>query len=354
MIYNYFSKVSNSFPPEFLHKVFLTSLKMGLFKKKKKFENLEFNLFDSKFINPIGLAAGFDKNAEAIKGEFDLGFGFVELGTVTPMKQLGNPKPRVFKIPEYQAVIQRLGFNNEGLEAFLNNLKYYREKNKSNIIGANIGKNKNSTNLYSDYQMLFENISPFVNYITINISSPNTKGLRDLQKKGNIEKLIEKIILSNKNNLPTFIKVSPDISDKDLENICNICLKEKMISGLVISNTTVTRSSLHTKQIRNSWKINEDGGLSGPPLKTITNLVIKKVYRITRGKILIIGVGGVSDGYDAFEKISLGCNLVQIYTSLIYHGPDVVIKILTELSDLVKKNGFSNISEVVGKNLKNA
>mgnify|MGYP001187168309 FL=1 len=353
MIFNFLSNNSSFLSPEFLHKIFINSLKLNFFKNIKRFGNLEFNLLKKNFYNPLGLAAGFDKNAEAIEGEFNLGFGFVELGTVTPMPQKGNPKPRVFKIPEYEAVIQRLGFNNDGLERFLDNIKKYRINNKNNIIGANIGKNKNTSNINNDYKILFESISPFVDYITINISSPNTEGLRDLQKKGNIENLLETITKCNKKNLPTFIKISPDIDDNNLKNICKICIKEDSISGLVISNTTISRESLHSKQIRNSWKILEKGGLSGPPIKNLSNIIIEKVFKLTQGKILIIGVGGISTGKDAYEKISLGCNLVQIYTSLIYRGPAVVSNILSELSLLIKKDGYSNITQLVGKKVKN-
>ncbi len=350
MKYELISYFGSILPPEFLHKMFITSLKLNFFKKIKKFENLKFKLLGKEFDNPLGLAAGFDKNAEVIGGSLNLGFGFVELGTVTPMPQNGNLKPRVFKIPEYDAVIQRLGFNNCGIEIFLRNLKEYKKKNNSGIIGVNIGKNKGSKDLFSDYELLFELVQPYVDYITINVSSPNTPGLRDLQKKGTIEKLLKRLMkLTTK--LPIFIKISPDILLEDLDNICKIALKEKFLSGLILTNTTTSRDSLFSKQIKNSWKINEDGGLSGPPLRNLTNSIIRRVYRLTNGKIIIIGVGGISSGRDAFEKISLGCNLIQLYTSLIYKGPNVVLEILGELSNLIKINGYKNITELVGKKI---
>ena len=264
---------------------------------------------------------------------FDLGFGFLELGTVTPMPQKGNDKPRVFKIPEYEAVIQRLGFNNKGIEDFIRNLKNF-DKKKNQILGINIGKNKNSEDDFSDYEFLYSTVEGYADYITINISSPNTPGLRDLQKKENITKLIS--ILPPKTKA-TFIKISPDVNDKELNDLCNLALESDKVDGLILTNTTITRQNLHSKPIKNSWKIDEAGGLSGPPLRNLSNQIIHKVYKKTKGKIVLIGVGGVSSGKDVFEKISLGCNLVQLYTSLIYQGPNVIFDILNELSYLLKK-----------------
>ena len=348
MNYKLISKLSKPLSPEVLHKLFLFSLKLRVFKKKTKFSNLQTEVFGKYFENPIGLAAGFDKNAEAISGLFDLGFGFLELGTVTPMPQKGNDKPRVFKIPEYEAVIQRLGFNNKGIEDFIRNLKNF-DKKKNQILGINIGKNKNSEDDFSDYEFLYSIVEGYADYITINISSPNTPGLRDLQKKENITKLIS--ILPPKTKA-TFIKISPDVNDKELNDLCNIALESDKVDGLILTNTTITRQNLHSKPVKNSWKIDEVGGLSGPPLRNLSNQIIHKVYKKTKGKIVLIGVGGVSSGKDAFEKISLGCNLVQLYTSLIYQGPNLIFDILTELSYLLKKNNLKNVYQLVGTNLK--
>ena len=342
------SKISKPLSPEILHKLFLFSLKLRIFKKKKKFLNLQTEVFGKSFENPIGLAAGFDKNAEVISGLFDLGFGFLELGTVTPMPQLGNDKPRVFKIPEFEAVIQRLGFNNKGIEEFLRNLKNF-DKKKNHILGINIGKNKNSEDNFSDYEFLYKVVKAHADYITVNISSPNTPGLRDLQKKENITKLISRIPSRKKT---TFIKISPDVNDKVLYDLCDIALESDKIDGLILTNTTISRKNLNSKPIKDSWKIDEAGGLSGPPLRNLSNQIINKVYKKTKGKIIIIGVGGVSSGKDVFEKISLGCNLVQLYTSLIYQGPNLIFNILSELSFLLKKNNLKNIDSLVGTNLK--
>ena len=278
---------------------------------------------------------------------FDLSFGFVELGTVTPMPQRGNEKPRVFKIPEYEAVIQRLGFNNNGIEDFLRNLKNF-EKKENRPVGINIGKNKNSKDNFSDYNFLYDIVEPHADYITINISSPNTPGLRDLQKKENVIKLLSTLPPKK----PTLIKISPDMSEKEINDLCEVALESNVVDGLILTNTTISRDMLYSKPIKNSWKIDESGGLSGPPLKNLSNQVIKKVYKKTKGKIILIGVGGVSSGRDAFEKISLGCNLIQLYTSLIYNGPNVVSNILSELSHLLKKNSIKNVSELTGTNIK--
>ena len=305
---------------------------------------------DKTIDNPLGIAAGFDKNAEVIESCFNMGFGFIEVGTVTPMPQLGNPKPRVFKIPEHQAIIQRLGFNNLGVENLINNLKKADFSGRG-LIGVNIGRNKNSPDLINDYLNLYQIVEPYSDYITINISSPNTPNLRELENKEQIKRLISKLSkIKRKKN--TFIKLSPEISDDNLEYIYNISMKEEFLSGLILTNTTVTREMLYKKPVKDSWKIHEEGGLSGPPLKDLTNSVIKKAYDICQGKIKIIGVGGISSGKDAFEKISLGANVLQLYTSLVYKGPDIVNEILEDLSNKIKEKGLKSINNLVGKNIR--
>ena len=346
--YRSFSKLISFFPPELLHNFFLQALKLNFFQKKKKYENLYTKVLGKEFDNPIGLAAGFDKNAEVINGSFNLSFGFVEVGTVTPMPQKGNPKPRVFKIPEFEAIIQRLGFNNAGIEVFLNNLKKIK-KNEREILGVNIGKNKNSKDPVSDYKFLYNLVQPYADYVTINISSPNTPGLRDLQKKDKLEKILT--TLSKLKKKKTFIKLSPDLSDKELEDICKLSINSKIVDGLILTNTTISRKNLQSKPVRDFWKISEEGGLSGPPLKELSNKIIKKTYKLTKGKIILIGVGGISNGRDAFEKISCGCSLLQLYTSLVYKGPNVVVNILSELSGLLKKKGIRKVEDLVGKNI---
>ncbi len=346
--YTSLSKLTSVFPPEFLHRLFLQALKLKFFKKKKIFENLNTNVLGKKFDNPIGLAAGFDKNAEAICGSFNLSFGFVEVGTVTPMPQKGNPKQRVFKIPEFEAIIQRLGFNNDGVEVFLNNLRKIK-KNEREILGINIGNNKNSKDPVSDFKFLYNLVQPYADYVTINISSPNTPGLRDLQKKDKLEKILS--TLSKLKKKHTFIKLSPDLTDKELKDICKLSLNSKIVDGLILTNTTISREKLESKPVKDFWKISEEGGLSGPPLKELSNTIIRKTFKLTKGKIILIGVGGVSNGRDAFEKISCGCSLLQLYTSLVFKGPNVVVNILSELSGLLKEKGIKKVEDLVGKNI---
>ena len=348
MNFKSFSKFVDFLPPEFLHSLFIGFLKTQFYKKIDNFENLKIKVFGNEFKNPLGLAAGFDKNAEVIQGALNLGFGFLELGTVTPMPQYGNQKPRVFKIPEIEAVIQRLGFNNRGVEEFLDKLKK-AQKIKS-ILGVNIGKNKSSKDFISDYHLLYQKLEAYSDYITINISSPNTPGLRDIQEKGNIEKLVSSLSTIKKKK-PTFLKLSPDLSKKNLENICKLVLKNKFLNGLILTNTTIQRDELYKKPVKNSWKLGEEGGVSGTPLREKANKIIRSAYELTEGKITIIGVGGISTGRDAFEKISMGASLLQLYTSLIYRGPNVVMSILSDLSCSLKRKGIKNITDLVGKNI---
>jgi len=349
MIYNIISKLTTPLPPELLHKLLINFLKLGIIKKKKRFNNLQTKLLNKTINNPLGIAAGFDKNAEAVEGCFELGFGFIEVGTVTPMPQFGNPRPRIFKIPEYNAIIQRLGFNNLGVENLIDNLKKIDVSSKG-LIGINIGRNKNSPDLISDYLNLYEIVKNYADYITINISSPNTPNLRDLENKNQIGKLINKLSKLKK-KINTFIKLSPEISDENLEYICNVSMNEEFISGIILTNTTISREMLYKKPMNDSWKIKEIGGLSGPPLKNLTNSIIKKAYEICKGKIQIIGVGGISNGKDAFEKISIGANALQLYTSLVYKGPNVVNDILEDLSNKIREKGLENVNDLVGKNI---
>ena len=351
-MYKYLSLLSNLIYPELSHSLFLNFLKLGLIKKKFENENLNIKLWNKNFSNPLGLAAGFDKNAAVVSETINLGFGFVEVGTVTLNKQIGNAKPRVFKIPEHEAVIQRLGFNNMGVDEFSKNINISRKKSSNSIIGINIGKNKETIDYEHDYLNLLNKCKKLADYIVVNVSSPNTPGLRDIQKKDKLLSLLKILSKANQNGLPILVKISPDISNNSLEDICEIAINENLIDGLVLTNTTISRDSLKTKQISNSWKISEDGGLSGPPLFKLSNEVLEKAYKITRGKIPLIGVGGISSGKDAFEKISLGASLIQIYTCLIYKGPHVVYQILEELSLLLKQNGFKNINDAIGHKIK--
>jgi len=339
-------------PPETAHEITIKLLKSNFtFQKNKieKFKSLKQTIFGIDFFNPIGLAAGFDKNAEVIKPMLSYGFGFIEVGTVTPKPQKGNPKPRVFRLLEDEAVINHLGFNNKGSEKILTNLKsFYNSKNDNGVVGINIGKNKSTHNDIDDYLYCIEKLGSFGNYITINISSPNTPGLRDLQLRGRIETLIKKIQtkqfeIEYLNNKPIFIKISPDLDDEQLRDIALMALANN-VNGLIISNSTIKRP----KTLISSLK-NEVGGLSGKPIFIDSTIILKKMYSLTNGQIPLIGVGGITSGHECYEKIKAGATLVQLYTALVYHGPKIINNIIKELNGLILTDGFKNISEVIGK-----
>ncbi len=351
-MYNLSLKILKVLPPEFAHTTTINLLKFFSI-KYNSFDDpiLSQHLFGLDFTNPIGLAAGFDKNAEVIKPMFALGFGFLEIGTVTPIAQKGNHKPRVYRINHEKAVINHLGFNNKGLKKIKKNLSKFRSNFFDNkIVGVNIGKNKNTFNANNDYLFGLEHLGNLASYIVINISSPNTEGLRDLQQRDNIEKLIKDINkkksqIENINKKPILIKISPDLNDDQLRDIALISLANN-VDGLILTNTTISRPVN-----LNTYYKNLKGGLSGPPLYSLSNLVIKKMYNLTNGQIPIIGVGGISNGSDCYEKIKAGASLVQIYTALIYSGPSIVSKIKNDLVDLIKTDGYKTISEVIGKSV---
>ena len=319
-------KLLHKLPAETAHDLAIFSLANGLSPKFDKADDprLAREVFGLKFPNPIGMAAGFDKNARAIDGLLGLGFGFVEVGTVTPRPQIGNPKPRLFRLTEDNAIINRLGFNNDGIDKFLEN---FRKHKKDGIIGINIGANKDSKDMVQDYMVLIEQASELADYITINVSSPNTPGLRDLQKKEAMLGLlarIKKIHDAQKRRPPLVVKIAPDLEDDEITAIAEVAL-ELGIDGLIATNTTIARPELH------SANKTETGGLSGKPLTKRSTEVIHKLKHATHGKLPIIAVGGIFTADDVKEKLNAGASLVQIYTSLIYEGPGLVNKIKKEL-----------------------
>ena len=332
--------------PEMAHDLAIKSLKYNFLPEDLfKVENesiLESKIFNTKIKNPIGLAAGFDKSAEVYNSLFKFGFGFIEVGTVTPKKQFGNPKPRVFRLENDRALINRLGFNNDGLEKVSKRLQ---RNSPTDFLGINIGPNKDSENRIDDYLKCIKQIYNFANYITINISSPNTPGLRDFHDKNTLQDLLKKIFeftKKNKIHKPLVLKVSPDIADSEIGNIIDL-IKIFKISGIIISNT----SDKNREYLSGKHK-DETGGLSGEPLNKISNDLIKKFYKEIKGEIAIIGVGGVNSGSTAYEKLKSGANLLQLYTGMIYEGPGIVKKIKTELIDILKKEKIKNVSEIVG------
>mgnify|MGYP001289513960 CR=1 FL=1 len=333
-------------PPELAHNLAIRLF--ANFKKKIKKDNsiLNTEVCNLKFSNPIGLAAGFDKNGEAYEGLVSLGFGFVEIGTVTLKPQSGNKKPRIFRLIKDKAIINRLGFNNIGAKKVLQNVEKYYKANKSGLLGINLGKNMDSYEPIKDYESLFNIFYKNADYITLNISSPNTPDLRDLQKKYNLEKLLKTILNYKKNNsinTPVFLKIDPDMSEVELHDIADIVLRYS-ISGVIISNTSTYRSN---KLI--SKKSYEKGGLSGIPIKERSNKVLRKFYIFTKGKIPLIGVGGISNGKDAYERILNGASLIQLYTSLVYQGPSIINNIKEELIYLLKKDNYKSVRHAVGK-----
>ena len=346
MIYSIFKPYIFSLDPEVAHDLAIKSLKFNVLPKSifnvEEEELLETKLFNEKLPNPIGLAAGFDKSAEVYNSLFKLGYGFVEVGTVTPKRQLGNPKPRIFRLEKDHALINRLGFNNHGSEIIS---KRIAENLPIGFLGINIGPNKDTMNKEEDYYLCLSKLSSFAGYLTINISSPNTEGLRDFHDQEALEKLllgINKIKKDKKISKPLVLKLSPDINFNEISRIIELIMKYK-IQGIIISNTTDSyRDSLIDTQK------DEKGGLSGKPLRDISTNLIKKFFKETKGRIEIIGVGGVDSGQSAFEKICAGANAVQLYTGMVYKGPGVVKNMKKDLISILKKENLKNISEAVG------
>ena len=330
--------------PELAHNLAIKALKYNYIPNNKIPANslIETEIFGKKLSNPIGLAAGFDKDAEVYNSFYKLGFGFVEVGTITPLKQYGNPKPRVFRLEEDEALINRLGFNNSGANRVSSRIK---SNPPNGLFGINIGPNKDTKNRVEDYLIGLRKFYNLADYLTVNISSPNTENLRSFHNSNELSELLseienEKKIL--KSNIPIIVKISPDIDDNDVEKISELLLKYN-ISSVIISNSTDS----NRENLKNINKL-EKGGLSGKPLEVKSNLLINKFFKILRSKIKIIGVGGVDSGKSAYEKIINGANLVQLYTGMVYQGPNIASKITKELIEITKNHSVKNISELVG------
>jgi dihydroorotate dehydrogenase len=334
--------------PEVAHDLAIKSLKFNLIPKSffqiDEEKILETELFKKKLKNPIGLAAGFDKSAEVYNSLFKLGFGFVEVGTITPRYQAGNPKPRIFRLEKDKAMINRLGFNNDGMEVVSERIA---ENPPRDFLGVNVGPNKDTKDKISDFIKCFVKLNKLANYITINISSPNTEGLRDFHEEKLLSDLLSKLNKLKKNKkiqCPIVLKISPDIEEKEILNINELISKFK-IDGIILTNTTN-----QYRENLSDIKKNETGGLSGLPLKEISLKLIKNFYKTNKGKIPIIGVGGIDSGLSAFEKITAGATAVQLYTGMVYQGPGVVKDIKKELIEILKKEKIKNIQEAVGIN----
>ncbi len=333
--------------PETAHSLAIKSLKFNfvpnILHEDKSNPLFQAKLFNKELENPIGMAAGFDKNAEVYNSLFKLGFSFVEVGTVTPLKQYGNPKPRVFRLVEDEALINRLGFNNLGSKNILSRI---RNNNPMGLLGINIGPNKETKDQTNDYIKCFKTFHEVADYITINISSPNTKDLRSFHNQDKLNELLQ-ILEKEKKNLnsktPIAVKISPDIKDQDIKLISEVLLNNN-IQAVIVSNTSdATREKL--KNIQSYQK----GGLSGKPIELKSTKLIKKFYKILNGRIKIIGVGGVDSGEGAYEKFTAGADYVQLYTGMVFRGPNIVNLIKKELKELLLKDGVKNYTEIIGK-----
>ena len=342
-----FSKIRSlifKLDPEIAHDLAIKALKFNLVSQNKIKNNklIQTEIFGKTIPNPISIAAGFDKDAEVYNPLFKLGFGFVEVGTVTPIYQYGNHKPRIFRLEEDMALINRLGFNNSGSEKIRSRIMSNSPKG---LFGINIGPNKDTNNRLEDYLICLRKFYNLADYLTINISSPNTENLRSFHNRDELNELLsliekEKKILKTK--VPIIVKISPDIKDENINMISDSLIKHD-VKAIIISNTT-------DKNRENLLNINklEKGGLSGKPLEKRSNELINKFYKILKNKIKIIGVGGVDSGQSAYQKIINGASLVQLYTGMIYQGPNIASKISEELINILDKERVKNISDIVG------
>jgi dihydroorotate dehydrogenase len=326
---------------EHAHDLALRGLRLGLAGRDATPDDpsLAITLLGRRFANPIGLAAGFDKNALAVAGLARLGFGFVETGTVTPRPQAGNPRPRLFRLERDRAVINRMGFNNAGLDAYVSNLA--ANAKRSVPLGANVGINKEGADPDRDYPALIAAVAPHVDYAVINVSSPNTPGLRDLQTEQRLRAIL-RAVTAVADRPPVLVKIAPDLADEAVAAIVETCVAEG-VQGLIVGNTTISRPP----GLRSPCA-SEVGGLSGAPLFTLSTRVLARAYQFAKGRLVLIGVGGVSSGGDALAKIRAGASLVQIYTAFAYDGPALIRRIKHELAASLREAGFTHIQDAIG------
>lgn len=327
------------------HRLAIRALSCGLVPAAPAFDDavLRQSLWGLDFANPLGSAAGFDKNAEAVAATLALGFGFAEVGTVTPRPQPGNPKPRLFRLVEDEAVINRMGFNNQGLEAVLGRLKAGRP---AGIVAVNLGRNKDSTDAVADYVEGVRRAAPLASFLVINVSSPNTPGLRSLQRRQDLADLLGAARAARDEGVgrrpPLLVKIAPDLTEDELADIAAVAL-DTGIDGIVATNTTIGRPA----SLKGSYA-GETGGLSGRPLFSLSTQVLGTVYRLTGGRLPLIGVGGVATGADAYAKIRAGASLVQFYTAMVYGGPGIVDTVRRDLAALIRRDGFGGVAEAIG------
>jgi dihydroorotate dehydrogenase len=332
-------------PAEAAHRVSVSALKLSkLFHLSSPADDprLGVRVLGLEFSNPIGVAAGFDKDAEVPDSLLRLGFGFAECGTVTPRPQAGNPRPRVFRLAKDRAVINRLGFNNHGMEAAARRLASRREHG---VVGINIGANANAEDRIADYVSAFTRLAPSASYVAINVSSPNTPGLRGLQNRDELERLLGQLVGARAKaqiKAPLLLKISPDLDQTAMDDIAAVTARSG-IEGLIISNTTVSRPP----ELKGKFR-SEIGGLSGKPLFALSTAVLKAMRLRVGNKLVLIGVGGVGSGADAYAKIRAGASLVQLYTAFAYEGPGLIPLIKAELLALLSRDGFARVIDAIG------
>lgn len=342
-LYRRFRPLLFRLPPERAHSLTLWALKSGVLGGDTAPDDpvLGSEVWGKRFANPLGISAGFDKNAEVMAPLLQLGFGFVEVGSITPKPQAGNPLPRVFRLPASRAVINRLGFNNEGIAGAEPRLRAFRAQAAPGVLGINLGKNKEGE-AQADYAAGTAALARFADYLVINVSSPNTPGLRALQGRAELEGLIAAVRAELPDPAPPLVlKIAPDLTEADKRDIAAVALAG--LDGLIVSNTTLARPPGLHDQARE-----ETGGLSGRPLFEPSTRLLAEMYTLTEGRVPLIGVGGVENGATAYAKIRAGASLVQLYTALIYEGPGLVARIKRELADLLRRDGFAKVSEAVG------
>jgi dihydroorotate dehydrogenase len=332
--------------PERAHQLALLALRLGLSGRDSSADDpvLAIQALGMHFTNPIGLAAGFDKDAVAIRRLARLGFGFIETGTVTPRPQSGNPRPRLFRLKADQAIINRLGFNNGGIEIYCRRLRL--AAGTAIPIGANLGINKTGADPKRDYPTLIAAVAPLVQYVVVNVSSPNTPGLRELQQEMHLRDILAAIAERVPSRPPLLLKIAPDLAPGALEALVETCI-EAGVEGLVVSNTTVSRPA----GLR-SPRAGEAGGLSGVPLRPLATAMLARAHLLARGRLCLIGLGGVFSGQDALEKILAGASLVQLYTGFAYLGPALIPRIKAELAAALRSTGFSDLQDAIGTDAK--
>jgi dihydroorotate dehydrogenase len=354
-IYPLFRPFLFSIDPETAHRFAIACLKNGLFpaSKEKSDPVLLTEMCGIQFSHPLGLAAGFDKHAEVIAETLDLGFSFTEIGGVTPLPQPGNPKPRLFRVASAKAIINRFGFNSVGTEKFLRHLVAYRDtqtRSRAKVVGVNLAKNKETVDAADDYVHGIKTFAPYADFLTLNISSPNTPGLRDIQERGALTELLQRTMQARSETRykpQIFLKIAPDITKAQARDIAEVALSSG-VDALIIGNTTTSRPASIPPHLAK-----EAGGLSGKPLFSMSTELLGDMYQLTEGKIPLIGCGGVFSGADAYAKIRAGATLIQLYTALIYEGPFIIPRILKELSDLLNRDGFATAKDAIGADFRN-